>query len=178
MEPRGRLFFIVARAGLLAVLLLLLGCTDQQTAERVAVVESQQEAIDERLSKLEGRLSKLKASVSLMKANQAKAQAHKASPDPMVACSRAKVAAHDAWKVCLDSALKRARGCRGGGQDSNYPECGRMFKIKRAFNATAEGALKLRDAAHAVRTRPNNEDVARAKELSEIAFEACRDVAP
>jgi len=134
---------------------------------------------DARTQSLEARVSKLEAEVASIKEQVGRPLTSASAPDPKIACSKAKVAAYDAW-----SPLAKAASQAGAAASANREhDVANAYLLKaaaysRAMDATTKGALKMRDAARAVPDDASKPQIAIAKAASEAAFEACKDLEP
>lgn len=181
MTPRIPLSALVAGA---ALLLPVAACSKD---ERIS-------ALEERVQKLEGEVRTLQSAAAPPSASASPA------PDPKATCAKAKVAAHDAWESAEagpKKQLEKARAAHSAAESNCTPSYAthcvtarlaaekpvraanaRLATVVAAKKATSSGALKLRDAARAVKDDPDDPAIAAAKKASDQAFDACKTVDP
>lgn len=131
-----------------------------------------------RVSDLEARLANATASATPLTST--------AASEPVatnrIGCSRAKVACVDAWQQVLPGAeaARKAAGTHQSGPGRHpWNQPGLYDRPKAAHEAcSTKGAIKIRDAGRAVDAAPERPEVELAKQASEAAFEACRDLEP
>ena len=135
-------------------------------------------------------MSKLELTLTKMEKAKSPASSKSSSNTSWAECSRAKVAANDAWKLALAYAKKeylpwyqkcidgKINSCVGRQETITDIKRAKVGRIRAALAATVQGAVKLRDKAKAVKYNPKDPNVAKAKAASMAAFEACKDVSP
>lgn len=136
---------------------------------------------DERVQKLDTRVTKLETEVASMKEMLTRPPPSVSTSDPRAACSRAKVACVDGWDKALPGAEAARNRAGVGWHDKshgwNSPELYNLPKAAREACST-KGAIRIRDAGRAVKAAEDRPEIAVAKQASEAAFEACKDVEP